>query len=577
MISSVARSMRGNRREATAGDRRPVGEPGGSASRENAAQANPYIGKTYAESLALIAERHCGREALVFKGRRWSFAEAKGEIDRASARLAHLGVAAGDKVAIWMPNRPEFLWYWLGTAQMGAVAVVINTRLTRDEFVYQLDQSDTAVALVCGETGFRNFVDDLAQVVPGLRGAGAAADPGALPKLRHVVCVDPPGERFPGVVDWSAPPAQDLPPAPLATDPDAPAMIAYSSGTTARPKGAMLTHCVFRKVWDGGERMGTLETDRLYLCVPLFGVLATFNGVLNFWVRGATVVLAERFEAGQCLKDMQVERCSALHVLPAMVDALLEHPGFGSADLSRLRIGIALTQVPAMVDRIANELGVKGVVTSYGLTETTSVATRTWSSEPLERRRASQGRPLPGVEAKIIDEETGGEAPPGTAGEIWLRGYCVMLGYYNKPRETKEAITEDGWLRTGDLGTLDAEGNIHFISRLRDSYKHKGFNVSTTEVEQAFGSHPDVAAAQVVGVPHSRYGEVGAAFVILRRHVAAEALLEHARARLASYKLPEHIFPVESFPVTAGTEKVQKFRLREQALEQLRHIREDIQ
>jgi fatty-acyl-CoA synthase len=537
---------------------------------------NPYTDKTYGESLALIADRFGPREALVFEGRHWTFRDVKAEIDRASARLATLGLAPGEKVAVWMPNRPEFLWYWLGAAQMGLVAVVVNTRLTRDEFVYQLNQSDSRAVVLAGAGGFRDFLADLAEVCPELRAGPAPLECAALPKLRHVVCVDAPGATYPGALDWSTPPTRPLPvPAP-ATDPLAPAMIAYSSGTTALPKGAMLNHCVFRKVYDGGERMGTVESDRLYLCVPLFGVLATFNGVLNFWVRGAAIVLAERFEATQCLRDLQQERCTALHMLPAMVDALLEHPEFARSDLSRLRIGIALTQQPQMIDRIANQLGVRGIVTSYGLTETTGVATRTWWNEPLEQRKASQGTPLPGVEAKVVDEASGATLPPGTPGEIWLRGYCIMPGYYSKPAETQAAITPDGWLRTGDLGTMDADGNVCFISRLRDSYKHKGFNVSTAEVEQALGAHPAVAAAQVVGIPHGRYGEVGAAFVILRDDVPHERLLEFAKARLASFKLPEYIFRVDSFPRTAGTEKVQKFRLREQALARLANTQGDI-
>ena len=532
---------------------------------------NPFIGKTYGEALALIGERFGPREALVFQGRRWNFCEVRREIDRTAARLATLGLAPGDKVAIWLPNRPEFLWYWLAAARMGLVAVVLNTRLTRDEFVYQLAQSDSRAVVVAARDTFRDFLGDLAAVTPAIRtGAAGGLACHDLPKLDHVICVDPPGPEYLGVTDWSGPVLPDLPVPPPAIDPAAPALIAYSSGTTALPKGVMLNHCVFRKVYDGGERMGTREDDRLYLCVPLFGVLATFNGILNFWVRGAAIVLAERFEIRQCLDDLVGERCTALHMLPAMVDAILQHPDFPRTDLSRLRIGIALTQDADLIDIIANRLGVKGIVTSYGLTETTGVATRTWWNEPLETRKASQGTPLPGVEAKIVDPETGATLPPNAPGEIWLRGYCIMPGYYNKPEETKAALTADGWLRTGDLGRMDEKGAVSFISRLRDSYKHKGFNVSTVEVEKAIGRHPAVVAAQVVGLPDRRFGEVGAAFVILRQSLDSAALIDFLRPSLASFKLPSYVFPIDRFPVTAGTEKVQKFRLREIGIDRIR-------
>jgi acyl-CoA synthetase (AMP-forming)/AMP-acid ligase II len=540
---------------------------------------NPYIDKTYGESLAMIAERYATREALVFHGRRWTFRDIKREVDQTAARLATLGFCNATKIAVWLPNRPEFLWYWLAAAQMGLVAVIINTRLTRDEFVYQLAQSDSQAAVVATRDAFRDFLGDLAEACPGIRCGQAGAVQGeALPKLRHVICIDSPGGGYPGVHDWSGPAPDGLPVPPPATDPQAPAMIAYSSGTTALPKGAMLNHCVFRKVHDGSERMGAREDDRLYLCVPLFGVLATFNGILSFWVRGAAVVLAERFETKQCIADMAAERCTALHVLPAMVDAIVEHPDFSRTDLSRLRIGIALTQDPRLIDIIANRIGISGIVTSYGLTETTGVATRTWWNEPLEMRKASQGAPLPGVEAKIVDAETGATLPAGVPGEIWLSGYCTMPGYYDKPAETQAAITPDGWLRTGDLGTMDTAGRVSFISRLRDGYKHKGFNVSTAEVEKTLCAHPAVAAAQVVGLPHRRFGEVGAAFVILRNAIEPETLLAFLRGHLASFKLPRHVFPIDRFPVTAGTEKVQKFRLRDIALERLQCTeKEDIQ
>ena len=538
---------------------------------------NPFIGKTYAESLALVADKYASREALVFGDQRFTFTEVKAIVDRTAARLATLGLEPGSTIAIWLPNRPEFIWYWLALAQMGLIAVVLNTRLQRDEFVYQLDQSDCVAVIVPGPDGFRDFLGELAEVCLGLkdRTPGVALS-ATLPKIQHVICCDRLTEAWPRVLDWSSPVPADLPPAPIARDPERAALIAYSSGTTALPKGTMLNHCAWRKTWDGGERLGAHQDDRLYLCVPLFGVLAMLNGVLTFWTRGAAIVLAERFVARVCRDTVKEMDCTAIHLLPAMVADLLGLSDFSPDDFSNVRTGIALTQDPDLIDQVATKLGVRGVVTSYGMTETTGVVTRTWWSDPLKLRKASQGTPLPGVTVRIVDPETGSDAQAGAAGEIWIRGYCVMAGYYKKPEETRAALTDDGWLRTGDAGRLLPDGSVIFQGRLKDGYKHKGFNVSTIEVEKALASHPAVVDAQVVGLPDSRNGEIGIAFVIARNKIPAQDLIDYLRPRLASFKLPERVFFVEEFRVTAGTGKVQKFHLKQLAQELLKEHRENI-
>jgi acyl-CoA synthetase (AMP-forming)/AMP-acid ligase II len=531
---------------------------------------NPFAGKTYAQAIADLAGRYGTREALVFRGRRWSFAEAKREIDSASARLAALALEPGDTVAIWMPNRPEFLWYWFGASQAGFVTVFLNTRLRREEFRYQIAQSDARVVLIPGSGAFRDFLGELGEVCPELR----SGRPGALasaefPRLRYVIACDEPEGDWPGVLDWSVPP-EGAPMPPLATDHDAPALIAYSSGTTALPKGAMLTHCIWRKAYDGGRYLGLGPEDRLYLCVPLFGVLGSLNGILTFWAHGACVVLDERFDATRCLASLVEERCTAMHFLPPMVNALLEHPRRHEYP-HRLRVGVVLSSDPKILRTTATELGVPGVVTGYGLTESTGLVTRCRWDEPLETRLESQGRPLPDCFIRVVDPETGQDMPPGEPGEIWIGGYSVMPGYYNKPEETRRSITPDGWLRSGDLGALRADGTLVFHRRLKDGYKHKGFNVSTPEVEHAIAQHPAVASVAVVGIPHPEFGEVGVAFIIPRagQVVEPDDLFAFLRPRLASFKLPAHVLTVDAFPVTGGTEKIQKYRLREIAIERL--------
>jgi fatty-acyl-CoA synthase len=529
---------------------------------------NPFKGLTTGQSIVLLARQHGDRLALSFHGRDWSFAQVKQEIDRAAARLYSLGLREGDKVAVWLPNRPEFLWYWLGAGQIGAVAVTLNTRLQPGEFTYQIDQSDSKAVIVPGGADDRDFLGDLAGVCPELlSGAPGRLDCKALPKLRHVVALDAYDPKYNGVTDWSRP-ANDLPAAPLASDPDAASLIAYSSGTTALPKGAMLNHSVFRKAWDHGERFNQTADDCLYLCVPMFGILSSINGVLTFWSRGSAVILDDRFEAQRTLENLHNRRCTAVYVLPLMIDKMLEHPDFRKYDLSRLRTGIVLTIDPVVFRKAANELGMKEVFTSYGMTETSSAATRSYWHEPLEDRINAHGKVLPDIEVRVTDPDTNAVLPRGEEGEIQVRGYNITLGYYNKPEETRRAFAEDGWFKTGDLGIHREDGTIKFLRRVKDGYKHNGFNVATAEVEAALAKHPAIDAVSVTDLPHPRFGAVGAAFVIAKPEVktSEQEILDFAKARLASFKVPAHVFFVDEFPLTAGTGKIQKFKLREMAL-----------
>lgn len=515
---------------------------------------NPFRDLTFGASLRRLADVFPDREALVFKDRRWNFRAVKNEVDMAARRLGQLGLQQGDKIALWLPNRPEFLWYWLAAGQIGLVAVMLNTRLKRDEATYQLGQSDSRAILVPGEGAFRDF---LGEVI-------AMRD--QLPELRHVATLDRPSAHADIVLDWSGPVDAALPLPPEADDPESPVLIAYSSGTTALPKGAMLTHCLFRKAWDHGPRFAQTTDDRLFLCVPLFGILSTVNGVLTFWSRGSAVVLTERFEAREALRLIQDERCTAAYLLPLMLDQMLADPGFRSFDLSHLRTGIVVTVDPAVLRRAADELGMRGLITSFGMTETSSAVTRTSYDDPLEVRATSHGRTLPDIEVRVADPETDVPLPDDTYGELQVRGYCVMKGYYNKPEETARSFSRDGWFKTGDGGVRRPDGTFQFQRRLKDGYKYNGFNVSTPEVEAALGRHPDVQAAAVIGLPDSSHGEVGAAFVQARPGAAglgADSVIAFLKPRLASYKMPRHVFMVEEFPLTAGTGKIQKYKLRE--------------
>lgn len=527
---------------------------------------NPFAGLTYGKAIAAIAERFADRNALSFHGRHWTFRQARREIDLASARLASLGLRRQDKVAIWMPNRPEAIWYWLGAAQMGCVAVFLNTRLTQDEVAYQLSQSDSCVLLLQGTDSHRDYLAEVLKLCPEL----ANAMPGSLrsanlPALRHVVSVDRPVGAVSGVIDWSSPPASDLPLPTMESDILAPATIIYSSGTTALPKGVVLTHVVWRKAFDHGPRFEQTEDDRLWLCMPLFGIMANVNGVLTFWSRGSSIVLEDNFDPQRALQTIQDERCTTAYLMPVMLERMLTHPKFRTFDLSRLRAGTVVTNDADVMQRAIDGLGMTGFYSTYGMSELSSVVLRSFASDPLEVRLQSHGRPMPDIEVRIADPDTDRPVPIGQQGEIQVRGYNVMPGYYKKPVETAAAFTADGWFKTGDAGLKREDGNFRFISRLKDGYKYNGFNVSTVEVEAALRRHPAIAGAAVVGVPDPTAGEIGIAFVVAHhgQKIETEAVAEFLRPILAPYKRPQHIVALDELPLTAGTGKVQTRRLKE--------------
>lgn len=529
---------------------------------------NPFRDKTYAESIRKIAGMYGDRVALTFDGHDHTFDDIRRQADIASARLASLGVKPGETVGLWIPNRPEFAWVWFGAAQMGAMPVILNTRLRPAEAEYQIAQSESVVVVVPGEGTFRDFLGELAETCPGIRDGSLPAEP--FPHLRKVVSLDPPGDAYPGVVSWQAL-GDDLAVPPCSEDHDAPALIAYSSGTTSLPKGAMLTHCIWRKAWDGSKFLDMSTEDCLYLTVPLFGVLGCINGVLMSWCNGARIILRDRFDPADFIRTVRDEGCTLAHLLPTMVERVAEYPDFDKAAFRTLRGGVLLSSQRKDFQRAVDVLDAPGYTSGYGLTETTGLVTRCRWDDPFEERVSHQGAPLPDCLIRIVDTETGADLPLGEEGEILVGGYSVMKGYFKKPEETSKTLTPDGWLRSGDLGYMKEDGNLRFLRRVKDGYKHKGFNVSTPEVEAVIQTFPGIAAAAVVGVPDPEFGERGAAFIIAEDGASPdeEELMTFLKTQLASFKVPAHIFMVDEFPLTGGTDKVRKFKLRDMAMQTL--------
>ena len=533
---------------------------------------NPFRHLTYADSLAYLERCHGDREAVVHGTHRYSYADVKRHSDLAAARLASSGLAPGDKITLLLPNRAEFLWYWFGAAQMGLVVVMMNTRLRREEIAYQLAQSDSRAVIVPGGVEDRDFLAELTELAPAVRdGVPGALASERLPELRHVIAIDAFSPHYRGVLDWSEAAGETLPLPPMETDPDSPALISYSSGTTALPKGAMITHCVWRKAHDIGDRVDLDENDCLYMAIPMFGSMASLNGVLPYLARGARLVIGGQFDAGACLRAIESERVTGIHLLPPTIKKLVEHKDFPRRDRSSLRIAYVLSIDATVLDTVADVIGVPGVMTGYGLTETTTVVSRNRWDDPRSVRHSTQGWALPDIEVRIVEPESLEEQPDGIAGEIWVRGYCTMLGYYKKPDQTARVLRADGWLRTGDLGALDDTGRVRFLGRCDDGYKSRGFNVSPEEIEQAINAHPAVALSSVVGVADPVAEQVGAAFVIAKpgQSLAADDLLSYLKPKLAGYKMPGHVFVVDDLPMTSGTGKVQKFKLREDAARRL--------
>ena len=536
------------------------------ASYARGATAPPLLDRTIGADLERTAARYGDREALVevASGRRWTYAELDAAVDDVARGLLALGVAVGDRVGIWASNCAEWTLLQYATAKAGAVLVTINPAYRTHELAYALRQSGTSVLVAAqGRTG-----DDRA-VVEHVRPD--------CPGLRDVVLL--------GTPDWDALLARGSEVAPhvlrersAALSPDDPINIQYTSGTTGFPKGATLSHRnILNNGFLVGELCGYTEADRVCLPVPFYHCFGMVMGNLGSTSHGAcTVIPAPTFDPAATLRAVQDERCTSLYGVPTMFIAELGLPDFAAYDLSSLRTGI-MAGSPCPVEvmkRVVGEMGMTEVTICYGMTETSPVSTQTRADDDLERRVATVGRVHPHVEVQVVDPATGEVAPRGRAGELCTRGYSVMLGYWDEPDRTAEAIDRDGWMHTGDLAVMDAQGYLSIVGRIKDLVIRGGENVYPREVEEFLHGHPDVVDVQVVGVPDVRYGEELMAWVKLREGaepLTADGVRAYAGGRLAHFKAPRYVHvlePGEDYPMTV-TGKVRKVEMRERAVSML--------
>lgn len=545
-------------------------------------ESNPFLRATVGGMLAVMAARVPDREAIVAPDRRITYAQLHRAGQRVARGLLALGVKKNDKIALWLPGRPEWLFVQYGCALIGAVVVALNTRYRAHELRYILRQSD-ATTLVCTDhSGPVDYLETLGEVLPALR----EAIPGELaveefPMLRRVV-VDA-DDPYPGCLrlrdvleDGDAPEwAPALRVAAETVEPDDPFTILYTSGTTSFPKGAVISHlnCLPHGWWCG-EVMRMTEADRVLHALPMSG---TWGGVcipLATLSHGAALILMETFEPGLALRLMEVERVTVWNGVDSMAVPMLAHPDLARRDRSRLRTGgFAATGggVDGLFEAVVARLGMRQAFQPYGMTEVNAMAMVHDLDEPAESLALPGIWPADGLEARVVDPETGRDQPTDREGELWLRGRLVTRGYYEKPEETAKAFSPDGWFKTGDLAVRDTAGRVIFRGRLREVLRISHFLVAPGEIEAYLQTHPKVLQAFVIGVPDARTNEAAVAYVIPRpgaTDLTEAEVIAHCKGRIASFKVPRQVRIVADVPRTPGPhgDKVQKARLREMFL-----------
>lgn len=533
--------------------------------------------QTVGRLLNQAAARYGPREALMYAGQRWTFDEFRAATDRVARALIALGIRPGDKVSVWMPNRAEWLFLFGAIAKIGAVIVPINTRFRTGDMEYLVNHSDSAALVMMDKSGPVDYLAMLREVAPELDGGNPdALHPAAFPGLRNVIVIG--AERPAGAIGWESllagadkTPASELARREAGVHPDDTFLLMYTSGTTGFPKGVMHCHNPIRTITDAASRMGMSSRDVILMYLPLFHCFGLYEGPLMSWVTGARIVLTTMFDAGETLRLLQSEKATVMNGFDAHFYDLCHHPDVDRTNRSSLRtillaVGMASSEPVA---RLAQEK-FGPTLSAWGMTEVGVGATRTFLDAPVDDRCVESGHPLPGYEFKVIDPATGDTLPPSTMGELCVRGYAVMQGYYKRPEADAAAIDAAGWFHTGDVCTIRADGSVRFLGRYKDQLKVGGENVDPTEVEAFLLEHPAVSKAQVVGVPDARLSEVACACIVAEpgMTITSSELADFCRGKMASFKIPKHLIVVDDYPMTSSG-KVQKYLLRQLAAERL--------
>lgn len=528
--------------------------------------------RTLGALLDEIAAARPDADAVVFRGERLGYGALRDQVETLARAFLALGVSRRDRVALLLPNRPEWLVTALAAAKLGAVTAAISTFSAPPEVAWALEHAQPRVLVTMEAFRGRAYLEPLHELCPELaRSAPGAIHSARLPELRAVISID--DRRHDGVYRWDEALARArevgggaLAGAAAAVQPTDPCYILYTSGSTATPKGVTLAHGgVIANGFAIGARQHLGPADRLWLAVPLFWSFGSANALPAILTHGGAVVLQESFEPGEALALLDEERCSVYYGMANMARAMLEHPDRRHRALAAMRTGLTIG-LPEDIQMTIDAVNAPELCNVYGATETYGNCAVTDAHDPLELRLTTQGRPLPGMEIRVVEPDTGRPLRPGEVGEFRVRGH-VTPGYYRDAEQTRAAFDADGFFVTGDLGLLGEDGRVRFRGRLKELIKTSGANVAPLEVEAILATHPAVKQAYVVGVPDRDRGEVSVAAVELNQGATTtvEALTTFCRERLASYKIPARIVfrTAEQFPRTA-TGKVQKPRLREE-------------
>lgn len=545
----------------------------------------PLIEQTIGDFYDAMTERQPERDALISRheGRRLTYRQLQTEANQLASALLRLGLAPGDRVGIWSHNNVPWVLMQIATAKVGLILVNINPAYRVAELEYALNKVGCKALVTMPRFKTSNYLGMLRELAPEL----ARARPGTLaaqrlPHLRAVVWIDQPGqgEDEPGTMRFSelmtsGDPQDDrvrqIQRTLKATDP---VNIQFTSGTTGFPKGATLTH---RNILNNGFFIGACmrltSADRLCIPVPLYHCFGMVLGNLACLTHGAAIVYPnDSFDPLTVLETVQAEKCTGLHGVPTMFIAELEHPRFKAFDLSTLRTGI-MAGSPCPIEimkRVVGDMHLSEITIAYGMTETSPVSCQSDANTPLDKRISTVGKVQPHLEVKIVDPESGATLALNVPGELCTRGYSVMHGYWDDPAKTREVIDTENWMHTGDLATIDAEGYVNIVGRIKDMVIRGGENLYPREIEEFLYRHPKVQDVQVVGVPDPKYGEELCAWVVAKpgQSLTEDELRAFCKGQIAHYKVPRYIRFVDTFPATI-TGKIQKFRIREIMKEEL--------
>lgn len=538
-----------------------------------------FINDTLGKVLNDLAVSHRDDTAVKHYTRNYSrtWKEFNDECNEVAKGLLGLGIKKGDHIAIWATNIPEWLIILFASAKIGAVLVTVNTNYKVFELEYLLRQSDTKMLVMLDKFKDSNYVEIVRELCPEIDNAkDGYVENEKLPFLKRIVIAGtdlrPQGMLpFENIKDFGKNVSdEELNNITLSLDKDDIVNIQYTSGTTGFPKGVMLTHYnILNNGKSIGDCMKFTDKDKLCICVPLFHcfglVLATMAAVTH----ATSIVLVDYFRPLDVLGAVQDEKCTALHGVPTMFIAMLEHPDFKKYKLN-LRTGImAGSPCPVKVmQQTIDEMGMTEITIAYGQTEASPVCTQTSTDDSIERRVQTVGKMLPGIEGKIVDPETGETLAPNMPGEFCAKGYNIMKGYYKMPEATALAIDKDGWLHTGDLCTVDEHGYYKVVGRIKDMIIRGGENIYPKEIEEFLYTHPKISDVQVIGVPSEQYGEEVMAAIILKKgeSMTEEEVKQFVLSHMARHKVPKYVEFVASFPTNAAG-KIQKYKMREAAIE----------